>query len=459
MAYFEEDKDIMDEFYMDSEETKKELYLYSLRKMAEQNMESNRNLITNLYNFRTFLYKSSEIMLENPQEKFAMIVLDIANFKTVNEFCGREAGDKLLVAIADELRLYENEVTVVSQFRADNFGMLLPFEEEQELVDVTVKLSEAIANVELACKVLPAFGICVATDSSMPSTLMKDYATMAMKTIKGKFYANYAFFDEKMRRDMLLEKQIENSIVEALETGQFRIYIQPKVNMVTGKVVGGEALIRWLHPTKGIIAPGDFINVLERNGFIINVDIFVWVEVFKMLRRRIVENKPIVPISMNISRLHAYQKGFKESLCNLSEEYQVPPAYVILELTESGFLENSDAMFKEIEQLKEAGFPISMDDFGTGYSTIILLKNQPVNEIKMDKAFIDDIENENSKVILSHTISMLKELKVNITAEGVETKEQQDFLISCGCNEAQGYFYYRPMPMEEFEDLLELNQT
>ena len=198
MAYDEENNDVMNSLPSNTDETKNELYMYSLRKMAEHNMESNRNPITNLYNFRTFLYKSAEIMLENPQKKFAMIVLDIANFKTVNEFCGRDAGDNILIAISDGLRQYENEDTIISQFRADNFGMLVPFIEEQELVDITVNLSRKIASVKLACKVLPAFGICVALDSTMPTTIMKDYATMAMKTIKGKFYANYAFFDEKI---------------------------------------------------------------------------------------------------------------------------------------------------------------------------------------------------------------------------------------------------------------------
>lgn len=459
MAYDEENNDVMNSLPSNADETKNELYMYSLRKMAEHNMESNRNPITNLYNFRTFLYKSAEIMLENPQKKFAMIVLDIANFKTVNEFCGRDAGDNILIAISDGLRQYENEDTIISQFRADNFGMLVPFIEEQELVDITVNLSRKIASVKLACKVLPAFGICVALDSTMPTTIMKDYATMAMKTIKGKFYANYAFFDEKMRRDMLLEKQIENDIVEALETEQFSIYIQPKVNMVTGKIISGEALIRWLHPIRGLIPPGDFIPVLEKNGFIINVDIYVWTEVFKRLGRLLSENKPVVPISVNISRLHAYQEGFKDSLCDLSEEYQVPPSYVVLELTESGFLENSDMMFEEMKQLRDAGFSISMDDFGTGYSTMTMLKNQPVDEIKIDKAFIDDIENERSKVIVGHTIAMLRELNVNITAEGVETKEQRDFLLRCGCKSAQGYFYYRPMPIDEFEKLLDKEEV
>lgn len=431
------------------------LYLYSLKKMAEHNRESNRNPITNLHNFRAFLYISSEVMLDNPQKKFAMIVLDIANFKTVNEFCGRDVGDSLLSAIADSLRKYECDDTVISQFRADNFGMLTTFEEEEELVSIVEEISNDIENVKLSCKVLPAFGICVATDNTMPATIMKDYATMAMKTIKGKFYSNYAFFDEKMYSNMILEKQIENNIVKALETGQFRVYIQPKVDMLSGKIIGGEALIRWLHPIKGLIPPVKFIPTLEKNGFIINVDMFVWEEIFKLQSKRILEKKTIVPISMNISRLHAYQKGFKESLYNLSEKYQVPTEYVILELTESGFLENSDLMYREMLKLREKGFPISMDDYGTGYSTIMLLKSQPIDEIKIDKAFIDDIENMESKVILHHTIAMLKDLNLNVMAEGVETKEQQDFLIKCGCMQAQGYYFYKPMPVEEFEALFD----
>lgn len=455
MAYDEGKDDIINNSPQFADEGKMELYLYSLRKMAENNLENNRTFMTRLYNLRAFLYKAAEVMRAQADRKHALIVLDIANFKAVNEFCGRQEGDNLLKAIADAMRLYDKEDTVLSHFRADIFGMLTPFEEEQELVEITKNLSKEIEKVKIACKVLPAFGICVAADSTMPISLMKDYATLALNTIKGKFYANYAFFDEKMRRDMLMEKQIENNIVEALETGQFRLYIQPKVDMDTGQVIGGEALVRWQHPTRGIIGPADFIPVLEKNGFIINVDVYIWTEVFRLIGRRLKAGKRVVPISINISRLHVYHREFKDCLYRLSREYEVPPEYVPLELTESGFLEKSDVMFEQMRQLKEKGFIISMDDFGTGYSTMTMLKNQPVDEIKIDRGFIEDMDNDRSRIIVSHTIEMLKELDVNITAEGVERKEQQEFLRECGCSKAQGFLYYKPMPQEDFEDLMD----
>lgn len=432
-----------------------ELYLYSLRKMAEHNVESNRTFMTGLYNLRAFQYKGAEVMRENPDLKYAMILMDLANFKTVNEFCGRSAGDELLKWIASAFRSYERELVVVSHFRADIFAMLTPFEKEEELVAIVKQISKKIADFKIACKVLPAFGICIATDPFMPVSYMRDYASLAMNTIKGKFYCNYAFFDDNMRKQMLLEKQIENDIVEALETGQFRVYIQPKVNMETGEIIGGEALVRWYHPEKGVIGPNEFIPVLEKNGFIINVDVYVWTEVFRYIGERLEKGEKVVPISINISRLHVYDDSFKECLVRLKDEYHVPPCYVPLELTESGFVKTADLMYQNIKDLKKHGFLLSMDDFGTGYSSMAMLRTQPVDEIKIDKGFIDDMNNPKSRIVVSNTINMLRELNVEVIVEGVEDKEQQDFLVECGCKRAQGFYYYKPMPMEDFFRLLQ----
>lgn len=437
-----------------TDEGKMELYLYSLRKMAENNLESNRTFMTGLYNLRAFLYKGAEEMLQNPDLKFALIVMDLANFKSVNEFCGRTAGDELLKCIAEAFREHDGEHVVLSHFRADIFAMMTPFEEEEELIEIIRQISGRIREFKISCKVLPAFGICIATDSKMPVSLMQDYATMALKTVKGKFYANYAFFDEKMREQMLLEKQIENDIVDALETGQFRLFIQPKVDMETKEIIGGEALVRWMHPVKGIITPGEFIPVLEKNGFIINVDIYVWTEVFKFIGRRLWEGKNIVPISINISRLHVYDNSFRDCLVKLRDDYRVPTEYVPLELTESGFLETEEIMYENMKYLKAQGFTLSMDDFGTGYSTMTMLKNQPVDEIKIDRGFIEDLDNPKSKIVVSHTLSMLHDLNMEVIAEGVEEIEQQDFLVQCGCKRAQGFLYYKPMPIEQFEELI-----
>ncbi len=437
-----------------TDEGKKDLYLYSLRKMAENNLESNRVFMTNLYNRRAFHYKAAEEMLHNQNLKFAMIIMDLANFKSINEFCGRSVGDNLLKCIASAFREHEKEHVVLSHFRADIFAMLTPFEKEEELVTIIKQISKRIGECQIPYKVLPAFGICVALDSTSPVSLMCDYATMALNTIKGKFYANYAFFDDNMRKQMLLEKQIENDIVDALDTGQFRLFVQPKVNMESGEIIGGEALVRWQHPTKGIIGPGEFIPVLEKNGFIINVDIYVWTEVFKFIGRRLAQKRKVVPISINISRQHVYDNSFKDCLVELKDNYRVPAYYVPLELTESGFSETEEAMYENMKYLKDQGFILSMDDFGTGYSTMTMLKNQPVDEIKIDKGFIDDMDNSKSKIIISHTISMLLELNMDIIAEGVEEPEQQKFLVECGCKKAQGFLYYKPMPLENFEALI-----
>lgn len=433
-----------------------DLYLYTLRKMAESNLETNLTNLTRLLNRRAFFYKSAEIMKENPDRKFAVLAMDIANFKMLNEFCSHEAGDQILVYIADIFREYwRRDCTVVSHFRADIFAMMTPFEVKEDLVNIATDIHSRVDAFKLPFKVLTSIGICIATSPDMATSNMYDYATIAKQSIKGKFYAKYAFFDDKMYQNMLMEKQIENDIVNALQSGQLQAYIQPKVNMSTREIVGGEALVRWIHPTEGIISPGRFIPVLEKNGLIIDVDFCIWKQIFSWMHDRLSAGKKVVPVSINISRMHAHDTGFTQRLISLAEEYNVPTSLVVLELTESSFLTNTDGMFASMLELKAHGFMLSMDDFGTGYSTMTMLKNHPVDEVKIDKGFIDDIENENAGLILEHIIHMLHALNKKIIVEGVETLSQQDFLLAHDCLYAQGFLYYKPMPVPEFESLLE----
>ena len=432
-----------------------ELYIYSLKKLAENNIDKNMSFMTELYNIRAFQFKAAEEMLENPELKFAMIVIDFANFSTINEFCGRTVGDDLLKHTADSMRTFQKEHVLLSHFRADTFGIFTPFEDKSELIDIVVKLDEMISKFKIPYKVLPAFGICIADSPTMAVSIMRDYATMALESIKGKFYAKYAFFDDEMRSQMLLNKMIENDIVDALENGHILLYIQPKVNMQTGAIEGGEALVRWHHPERGIVMPNSFIPVLERNGLVIDVDICIWRQVFGFLGKRLSEGKRVVPISINISRQHVFDSSFKDRLIDMSKEFNVPPALVPLELTESGFLENQGLMYERMHHLKEYGFKLSMDDFGSGYSNITMLKNEAMDEIKIDKGFVDDIATPKGRSILKHIIEMLRELDLNIIVEGVEEAQQRDFLLGCGCTKAQGYYYYKPMPTADFETLLD----
>lgn len=452
--------EIVSESPQKSEEGKSELYLYSLRKMAEQNVKSNVNDLTNLHNLRSFFYLGGEIIRNNPGKKFAVIVMDIAQFKAVNEFCGRKVGDSLLCFIADCFRSLEETRpdTVACHARADIFCLLTSYGQENELVDIVDELGDRIDTFDIAYKVLPSFGICPALESNPAISYMKDCAMTALNTIKGKFFARYAFFDDDMRKQQMREKQIENDIVEALRNGDFALYIQPKVDMDSGRIVGGEALVRWIHREKGIIGPNDFVPVLEKNGFIINVDVYVWEQVFAFLGRLLEEGVQPVPISINVSRVHAYDKNFCSTLCRLKEKYNVPPPYVPLELTESAFLADEEGMYTRLKYLREQGFKVSMDDFGTGYSTMNMLKNQPMDEIKIDRGFITDMENPKSKVIIRHTINMLKDLDTSIIVEGVENTEQKNFLLECGCDRAQGFLFYKPMPACDFEKLIRKQQ-
>ena len=435
---------------------KEELYLYSLRKMAESNVDENRNGLTNLHNMKSFFYLCGEMIKSQPDKKYSVVIMDIVQFKAVNEFCGRSEGDRLLKFIADCFQEYEDHRrdTYACHARADIFCLCTSYGKTEELEEIVKEIRKKIDEFPFTYKVQPSFGIGVSQEREPAVSYLKDCATMAMKSIKGKVYQTYAIFDEKMRRQLMRERQVENDIVGALENGELLLYVQPKVNMSTGRIIGGEALVRWLHPEKGLVPPGEFIPVLEKNGFIINVDEYIWEKVFAYLGKLKEEGRELVPISINVSRLHAYDTQLAENLIRLREKYDIPAEYVPLELTESAFLEDEKGMYQRMENLRSQGFLVSMDDFGTGYSTMNMLKNQTLDEIKIDREFIRDLEKDKSQIIIRNTIAMLQQLGAHIVIEGVETEEQKEFLLGCNCTDVQGFLFYRPMPVEEFDRLL-----
>lgn len=456
MGYQKAREDVIIESPMTTEEGKEELYQYSLKRMEEVKNENNSSSLTGLPNLRYFFYLCGEMIKENPDKKFGVIVMDISQFKAVNEFCGRKEGDRMLKFIGMCFKDWEKErpLTYACHLRADNYALCTSYEDEEELANIVKDIKGKIDTFPFAYKVLPSFGIAASTESRPSVSYMKDCATMAMNSIKGKYFATYAFFDATMRKQLLWEKQVENDIVAAMENNEIVPYIQPKVDMTTGRIVGGEALVRWISPEKGMISPGAFIPVLEKNGFIINVDEYIWKQIFEYQGQLKKSGRTLVPISVNVSRVHAYDKNLCDTLCNLRQQYEVPEDYTILELTESAFLADEDRMFRRMSVLREQGFKISMDDFGTGYSTMNMLKTQPMDEIKMDREFILDLENDKSRIILEYTINMLLALNAKIVIEGVETEEQKEFLLKCGCRIAQGFLFYRPMPIKEFDELL-----
>lgn len=427
MAYQRAKEEIVEASPQTTDAGKEELYLYSLRKMAEDNVENNRTELTHLHNIKSFFYLCGEMIKEEPDQKYSVVILDIVQFKAVNEFCGRKEGDRLLKFIAECFQWYEDHRpdTYCCHIRADIFCLCTRYEDVGELENIVSEIKKKIDEFPFTYKVQPSFGIGISPEREPAVSYLKDCATMAMNSVKGKVYKTYAVFDDKMRRQLMRERQVENDIVGALENGELLLYVQPKVNMNTGEIIGGEALVRWRHPEKGMISPGEFIPVLEKNGFIINV-----------------------------SRLHAYDDKLTDTLLRLTKEYEVPAGYVPLELTESAFIEDEEGMYQRMENLRAHGFLVSMDDFGTGYSTMNMLKNQTLDEIKIDREFIRDLEKDKSRIIIRNTIAMLQQLGVHIVIEGVETQEQKKFLLGCDCADVQGFLFYRPMPVEEFDRLL-----
>ena len=456
MAYQRAKEEIVEASPQTTDAGKEELYLYSLRKMAEDNVENNRTELTHLHNMKSFFYLCGEMIKAEPDQKYSVVIMDIVQFKAVNEFCGRAEGDRLLKFIAECFQWYEDhrKDTYACHVRADIFCLCTQYEDVRELENIVSEIKTKIDEFPFTYKVQPSFGIGISPEREPAVSYLKDCATMAMNSVKGKVYQTYAIFGEKMRRQLMRERQVENDIVSALENGELVLYIQPKVNMSTGRIIGGEALVRWLHPEKGLVPPGEFIPVLEKNGFIINVDEYIWEKVFAYLGKLKEEGRELVPISINVSRLHAYDTQLAENLIRLREKYDIPAEYVPLELTESAFLEDEKGMYQRMENLRSQGFLVSMDDFGTGYSTMNMLKNQTLDEIKIDREFIRDLEKDKSQIIIRNTIAMLQQLGAHIVIEGVETEEQKEFLLGCNCTDVQGFLFYRPMPVEEFDRLL-----
>lgn len=250
-------------------------------------------------------------------------------------------------------------------------------------------------------------------------------------------------------------KQIEAEMEPALQNGEFQVYLQPKVNMITAKVFGAEALSRWVHPVEGIRSPLSYIPLFEENGFVVKLDMYIFEQICKLKAEWYKQGVEFacIPISINMSRLHLFKKEFVDELSAIVEKYDVNPSEIEVEITESVYLNDYSELIQVVSRLQERGFSVSIDDFGSGYSALNMLKDIPVDTIKIDKEFLQLSANtERGKKVIKNVIILCKDLKLHVTVEGVETEEQIDFLTNYGCEIAQGFYYSKPIPVKEFEE-------
>ena len=408
--------------------------------------------VTELYN-RTYFFEIAQKTIEQSDEDMCIVTMNIKNFRIINELYGMPAGDKLLHEIAQQLESLTGKHNVIlSRFMSDHYYMCMP-KRVFEIIDFPQIYKTFLTDVDIRV----IYGVYLITaDTSLPVNVMCDKALVAAHEKTQNFVDYIHFYNDAEHKQRLVEQEIENDMEKALAENQFFIVIQPKFNARTSKIVGGESLVRWKHPEKGIISPAVFIPVFEKNGFIIHLDYFVWEETCKFIAKRKQEGKFYVPISINISRAHFYGHELMNKLTSLIKKYNLEPMDIELEITESLCGEKPDLIFDKILALQNLGFKIAMDDFGSGYSSLNMLKTMPLDILKMDLKFLDD-DLEKGRLILKSLIEMAQNMELIVVVEGVELLTQVEFLSQFKDCILQGYYFSRPIMPNELEVMFDEN--
>ena len=422
---------------------------------AEMEYRADYDSMTGLYNSETFYKKASEIINSNLDEKFVIMSIDVDRFRLINDRYGIEAGNRTLETVGKTIREVSPKDSIAKRYQSDIFSVLLKYKTDQDLVMYMTKLSQAVRETRiLPMAITVSYGIYKITDRSIPVRLMCDRARAVKKQVKGNALTNYAVYDDVIRLKLREQAEIEEEMQMALAHNEFVMYLQPQIDLKTKKLAGAEALVRWKHPIKGVMVPAQFLDLFESNGFITKMDMYIWEEACKYLKE-LQEREIYLPISVNISRVHIGNTNLSDILLDLVKKYGIAPKYLELEITENLFMEDVDELFDEMAALKKCGFNIMMDDFGSGYSSLNMLRSAPVDTLKIDRFFLDEImSTERGKIIVESSVRMAKQLGLLVIAEGVETNDQLEFLESIECDTVQGYYYSRPIPVDEFEEFM-----
>lgn len=412
---------------------------------------STHDWLTGIYNRECFYEMVDQLLEQNPDELYYMVCSDIKDFKLINELFGEQKGDEVLIELARLVKLHAKDRAVYGRLEGDHFALCMPkkrFMEEEfqgAMEELARKIDKSIYQMVIYVGVYPV------KDRSITVNAMCDRAFMAMKRIEGDYQNTISYYDDKILERTLYEKKLVSEFDEAIAKRQFCIFLQPQTDC-HGSVMGAEALVRWNHPDRGMVPPGDFISVFERSGLIHLLDAYVWECAAIKLRSWEKQGYPYY-ISVNISTRDFYYLDLYKTFTELVEKYEIDPAKLKLEITETALMNDPVRQFEIIDNLKNYGFQVEIDDFGSGYSSLNMLKDLKADVLKIDMGFLQKTQNdERSRVILKMIISMSRALHMEVVTEGVETSEQLDFLTEAGCEVFQGYYFSRPLPVDAFEE-------
>ncbi len=419
----------------------------------EEKYRSTHDSLTGALNREAFFEDVRNILDEYPNVEYVMVCCNIKGFKLINDMFGVEEADRLLIRCADTIREKIQKGATFARLEADRFAVLMPksrYTEELFMTGMNM-VSNYLNNAQYRMVIL--VGVYEIFDKQAPVISMVDGAFLAIDSISSSFKNSIAYYGDMLRREYLSEQKILGEFEEALQTGQFAMFLQPIVNM-DQKVKLSEALVRWIHPDRGIIAPASFIPLLEKTGYIYKLDMYIWEQAAKRLAYWTSMGFDDLSISVNISVKDFYYIDLYETLVGLVEKYHIHPSRLKLEITETIFMTEKERQLEIINSLKEYGFLVEIDDFGSGYSSLNMLKEVPADILKMDMAFLSMDKNvTRGRKIVNTIITLAKALGMLVIIEGVETQEQMEYLRGTGADYLQGYFFDKPLPVKRFEEL------
>lgn len=407
--------------------------------------------LTGLLNQDSFYATGQKMLKDNPYQSYCVIIMDIDKFKLINNLYGMRKGNIVLEQIAKAIEACLENDGICGRAYADVFYIMLEYEAEEQIILLLQNIMDKLKKCDLGTMLSPCFGMSQGRGAENTIAALCDMAGFAHKYSKVTSGVQWRFYDSSLREKILEEKEIESEMETALQQGQFQLYLQPKYEIKTSQVVGAEALVRWVHPKKGVIMPKQFLPLFEKNGFVLKLDRYMWEQSCIILKRWQDMGRKPVPISVNMSPLHLKEMKFQNIVRDMVHQYKINPKWLQLELAEGLIFENIQMVVNVLAGLQKDGFVINMDDYD-GYSSLSMLRDLPVDILKIDGEFINKaMLTEKGKIMMKYIVAMAEDLNMHIVAEGVEDASQEKFLEEIGCKVAQGFYFSRPVTVEEYE--------